>query len=358
MSERPFPQLPVHWYFDQKVHDAEVELLFKNGPQYVGHQLMVPDLNDFYTLEWMGHAQMLVHNEAGIELISNVCRHRQALMQMGRGNRPNILCPIHRWSYDNQGRLKGAPHFPENPCLHLDRSSLQNWKGLLFQGPRDVARDLAQLGFNLDFSGYMLDEVVIDDLECNWKAFMETYMDDYHVVPFHPGLGRFVNCDNLTWEFGDWYNVQTVGVSNKWEWPGTQTYAEYHEALLKYQGGELPERGAIWMTYYPNVMIECYPHMLIISTVIPRGVGRTTNVAEFYFPAEILRDRPEFAQASKAAYLETALEDKEICERMQAGRRALYEQGRSEVGPYQSPMEDGMEHFHRFLREQLDRHLR
>jgi len=51
--------------------------------------------------------------------------------------------------------------------------------------------------------------------------------------------------------------------------------------------------------------------------------------------------------------IETAAEDREICERMQAGRKALWRQGRNEAGPYHSPYEDGMLHFHEFVQRQL-----
>ncbi len=101
-------------------------------------------------------------------------------------------------------------------------------------------------------------------------------------------------------------------------------------------------------------MLEWYPHVLVVSTLIPRGVDRTTNVVEFYYPEEIALFEREFVEAEQAAYMETAAEDDEIAERMDAGRRALYAAGRSEVGPYQSPMEDGMQHFHEFLRRELD----
>ncbi len=70
------------------------------------------------------------------------------------------------------------------------------------------------------------------------------------------------------------------------------------------------------------------------------------NVVEFDYPEEIAAFEPEFIEAQKAAYMETAIEDDEIGERMDAGRRALMERGDNEVGPYQSPMEDGMQHFH------------
>ena len=355
---RAASQLPVSWYCDPAVYAAEQRLLYARAPSYVGHELMVPNVGDYCVLEWRDNAQALVRNAQGIELVSNVCRHRQAIMLKGRGNGSHIVCPIHRWTYDLKGELLGAPHFAENPCLNLGRSPLSNWNGLLFDGKRDVHRDLAALSVHdFDFSNHVLDRIEIHECNYNWKTFIEVYLEDYHVVPFHPGLGQFVTCDDLKWEFGDWYSVQTVGVNNGLARPGTATYARWHRAVVDFYRGETPPHGAIWMVYYPNIMLEWYPHVLVISTLIPRGVDRTTNVVEFYYPEEIALFEREFVEAEQAAYMETAVEDDEIAERMDGGRNALYRQGRSEEGPYQSPMEDGMQHFHEFLRRELDAHV-
>jgi phenylpropionate dioxygenase-like ring-hydroxylating dioxygenase large terminal subunit len=352
---RATSQLPVSWYCDPAVYDAEQRLLLPRGPGYVGHELMVPNPGDYYALAWRDNAQALVRNAQGVELVSNICRHRQAIMLKGRGNAPNIVCPIHRWTYDLKGQLLGAPHFADKPCLDLGRSPLANWNGLLFDGTRDVRRDLAALGVhNFDFSDHVLDRVEIHECGYNWKTFIEVYLEDYHVAPFHPGLGQFVTCDDLKWEFGAWYSVQTVGVNNGLAKPGTKTYARWHKAVVDFSRGKTPPHGAIWMVYYPNIMLEWYPHVLVISTLIPRGVDRTTNIVEFYYPEEIALFEREFVEAEQAAYMETAVEDDEIAERMDAGRKALYRLGRSEEGPYQSPMEDGMQHFHEFLRRELD----
>jgi choline monooxygenase len=107
------------------------------------------------------------------------------------------------------------------------------------------------------------------------------------------------------------------------------------------------------MVYYPNIMIEWYPHVLIVSTLLPKGVDKTSNVIEFYYPEEIALFEREFVEAEQAAYFETAVEDDEIALRMDAGRRALYNRRTNEVGPYQSPLEDGMQHFHEFLRREV-----
>lgn len=355
-------QLPVTSYFDQALFEREKRLIFESGPRYVGHQLAVPNPGDYFALPQEAEGRALARNpQGGIELISNVCRHRQAVMLKGRGSLQteakghaggNIVCPLHRWTYSPQGELLGAPHFKHDPCLNLHNYKLREWNGLLFEdNGRDIAADLAGMGVakDLSFEGFALDHVEMHECNYNWKTFIEVYLEDYHVVPFHPGLGNFVTCDDLSWQFGDWYSVQQVGITSLAR-PGSATYAKWHKAVLDYYGEKKPEHGAIWLTYYPNIMVEWYPHVLVVSTLIPTDVNKTTNVVEFYYPEDIVEFEREFVEAEQAAYMETAVEDDEIGERMDRGRLALYKAGRNEFGPYQSPFEDGMQHFHEFYR--------
>lgn len=353
-------QPPLSWHFDPRVLEVEQRVLFDRGPVYVGHELLAPDLGDYHVLDWKDSASMLVRNENGVELLSNICRHRQATILQGRGSARNIVCPVHRWTYQLDGKLMGAPHFPQNPCLHLDKTPLQSWNGLLFAGKRDIARDLAGVPAfrELDFSGHMLDRVEVDEYAFNWKTFIEVYQEDYHVEPFHPGLGHFVNCDDLRWEFGEWYSVQTVGINNGLRKAGSAVYDKWQQQVLQYYNGKPPKYGAIWMTYYPNIMVEWYPGTLVVSTIVPRGTDACTNIMEFYYLEDIVLFEREFVEAEKAAYRETALEDDAICLRMHQGRKSLHQRGIEESGPYQSPTEDGLQHFHEFLRRNLDPHLK
>jgi len=358
------PALPIDWYFDPKIYALEQELLFKRGANYVGHELMTPNTGDFNVLDWLhGGGKMLVNNANGIELLSNVCRHRQAQMLQARGSTKDqaqhIVCPFHRWTYDTQGQLVGAPQFPNNPCLHLNKTPLSNWNGLLFAGPRDIHSDLAKLGVaaDMDFSGFVYESTQITEYKFNWKTFIEVYLEDYHVVPYHPGLGNFVNCDELKWEYGEMYSVQTVGVQDHLSTPGSAVYNRWHQQVKRYREGRDPAHGAIWLTYYPALMVEWYPHTLVVSNIIPTGVDSCLNVVEFYYPEDIALFERDFVEAEQAAYRETAVEDDDICYGMQKGRKALYEQGLSQAGPYQSPMEDGMVHFHEWLRRMIEPHL-
>ena len=100
-------QLPVSSYFDEALYQRELKNIFQRGPRYVGHALSVPNVGDYATLAQEAQGRALVRTPTGIELISNVCRHRQAIMLQGRGsvNTPhqgvaagNIVCPLHRWT--------------------------------------------------------------------------------------------------------------------------------------------------------------------------------------------------------------------------------------------------------------------
>jgi phenylpropionate dioxygenase-like ring-hydroxylating dioxygenase large terminal subunit len=357
--ERSRSQLSVASYFSEDQFRREMKLVFQHGPRYVGHVLSVPEVGDFHALSHEGEGRALVRTEQGVQLVSNVCRHRQAVMLRGRGNtRRNIVCPLHRWTYGLDGQLLGAPHFADDPCLNLNNYPVRVWNGLVFEdNGRDVAADLAQLGpkADLDFSGYVLDKVQLHECDYNWKTFIEVYLEDYHVAPFHPGLGQFVACEDLRWEFGAQYSVQTVGTKNELARPGSATYRKWHDAVLAYRNGVPPRHGAIWLTYYPNIMVEWYPHTLVVSTLYPKGPQKTLNVVEFYYPEEIAAFEREFVEAEQAAYWETCVEDDEIALRMDAGRRALMERGDDESGPYQSPMEDGMQQFHEWYRRAMKR---
>jgi choline monooxygenase len=344
-------QLPVEWYFDEKLFELEKKLIFDAGPGYVGHELMVPEVHDYRSQEWNDHARLLTRQPDGFYEMSNVCRHRQAIMLQGSGNAKNIVCPIHRWTYDAAGELIGAPHFPANPCLNLAKQKLENWQGLLFKGPR--------LGQCRSCRNESRGRAEVRRLQAGPRrtAPVQLQLEDLHrglprglprrALPPGPGQLRHLRRPDVA------VRRLVFGAARRHHLAGQArfaTYQQWHKAVLDYYNGQLPPHGAIWLTYYPNIMVEWYPHVLVVSTLIPQDVDRTMNVVEFYYPEDIALFEPEFIKAEQAAYMETAIEDDDIGERMDRGRRALMKQGRSEVGPYQSPMEDGMQHFHEFYR--------
>src|SRR4051812_9578348 len=99
-------QLSVSSYFDPALFKREADLLFKRGPRYAGHANWVPNDGDYYALPHERGGRVLLRTPRGVELISNVCRHRQAIILKGHGSLAdngasggNIVCPLHRWTY-------------------------------------------------------------------------------------------------------------------------------------------------------------------------------------------------------------------------------------------------------------------
>jgi choline monooxygenase len=171
----------------------------------------------------------------------------------------------------------------------------------------------------------------------------------------HPGLQRWVDAGNYEWGFGDRWSCQILGVRDGLRTQVSPNYARYRDAVLAYAGGRAPKYGTVWSILYPNVMIEWYPCALVVSTLIPRGPEHTTNVVEFYYPEEVQAFERPIVEAHQAAYAESAAEDLAACSRLHAGRRALWLSGEDDVGPYHTPHEDGMIHFHDWLRRETRR---
>ncbi|MEC5343730.1 Rieske 2Fe-2S domain-containing protein, partial [Brenneria populi] len=182
---KDIPQLPIGVYCDPAIYAEEQELIFRRSSLYIGHEQMVPNVGDWYALPHDNHSRVLVRNENEVALISNVCRHRQALMlgdfnvnapqhDIHRGNLcatgNRIMCPLHAWTYDIHGQIIGAPKFRDKPCRSLQRFPIFNVSGFLFEGARDPNHDIGALLLRpeINFSDYVLDHVELHNCKCNW----------------------------------------------------------------------------------------------------------------------------------------------------------------------------------------------
>jgi len=184
----------------------------------------------------------------------------------------------------------------------------------------------------------------------NWKTFIEVYLDDYHVNPFHPGLGNFVDCNKLKWVFCDSFSVQAVGIS-EFKQEGTSTYQKWQDQVISFDKSGNLVWGAVWMLIYPNIMIEWYPQTIVVSTVYPLEPQRTLNVTEFYYAEEIAMFNEEYVQAQKEAYRETAKEDDEIAERMEQGKQSERTKNKANPNFLHPTLEKGIPEFYKYLKE-------
>jgi phenylpropionate dioxygenase-like ring-hydroxylating dioxygenase large terminal subunit len=348
--------LPVSWYFDPAVLELERRELFAAGPTYAGHGSMVREEGDYVALGAQQSGRLLVRHEGQVHLLSNVCRHRQAQLVSGSGRVKNIVCPIHNWTYNLDGSQIAAPHFSQNPCLDLPKTELTEWNGLLFSGPRDVRWELAPLAGWSELAGrdVVLERVDEELHDLNWKAFLEVYLEDYHVGVIHPGFRAFVDPADLKGSLqtavGERFCCERVSV--RWPLPtaGSPLFAEYQRILLDVCGGRRPEFAAVWFCLFPGQLIEWYPYSLVVTTYQPLSPTRTRLRSEYFFDRTVAETRRDYVEAGLAVLDEVTAEDHEAAERFQQGRQALFDRGDNFQGPYQGPMEQGLRRFHDCLR--------
>jgi phenylpropionate dioxygenase-like ring-hydroxylating dioxygenase large terminal subunit len=347
--------LPLASYVDPLLLEAERRRLQGVTAAYAGHRAWIPEPGDYVTLPF-DDGLVLLNDDGRPALLDNVCAHRQAVILDGRGRVGRaITCPVHRWSYRLDGSLRRAPGMDESRCSGLRNHELWDWQGLLFRGPagaRDTLADLDEwaLGDHFAFDGYRLHHTTSELYDFDWKIFIEVYLDLYHVRPFHPGLGRFVDCDAVSWAFGEHWSCQIAPFGSLRG--GTPAFQRWCELLAARPGPE-PRYGALWLTLYPNTTVEVYPDTLVVSTIWPAGPERSLNVVEHYYAASLGDDLERFAKAQQVAYEETAVEDAEICSRMHRGKRALAGRGLDAVGPDHELLEAGIGHFHDWVRRHL-----
>jgi choline monooxygenase len=348
--------LPISWYFDPDILELERQQLFAAGPTYAGHTSMVRADGDYVALGGQQFGRLLVRTNGRPQLISNSCRHRQAQMLCGSGHVKNIVCPVHNWAYDLDGRQLAAPHFAENPCLDLERTELADWNGLLFTGPRDVRRELAPLDgwTELAASDYVLERIDEEEYDLNWKVFLEVYLEDYHISAVHPGFRAFVDPTDLRGAFqavrGERFFCEQVNA--RWPLPpaATPVFAAFQKVLMNVLGGRRPPFAAIWMCLFSGQLIEWYPYTMIVTTYMPITPSRTRVRCEYYFDRQIAETRRDYVATGLAVLDEVSAEDHGAALKLQAGRQALNERGENFEGPYQLPMEQGLRRFHDCLR--------
>lgn len=342
-------------YFNNEYQDKEIEALFnaEDSVKYIGHKLMAPNHNDFRVISNTNDRWTLFNLNGSHNIVSNICLHRQSKLLSGSGNRKTIGCKVHCWTYHNDGRVKSTPFFESPNITELKKRELSEWNGLLFDG-RTPEIDLKSAGVDqyVNFDKYFFHSSTTTEYNFNWKTFSEVYLENYHVFGMHPGLRDFVNPTDLEWVTGKDFSLQKVGINTALKMrSGTEKYEKWHNKISSEFPNELPRYGAIWIYIYPNVMIEWYPNVLVISTIHPVEPQRCVNHVEFFYPKDLYQKNPDYFKVQQEVYEETAIEDEEACLLLDVGRKSLWIRGESEYGPIEPFLELGVKEFYEYLKK-------
>ena len=340
--------LPSTTYIDAALYARERDTLFRRTWQVVGRAEQLREPGDFFTAELVGEPLLMVRGASGeLRGFYNVCRHRAGPPAEGCGSRKLFRCGYHGWTYGLDGALISAPEFEGVADFNLHQFALtpvrtEQWSNLIFVNLDSQARPLLEsLGelpqqaerFGLD--NMKLFERRTYDMQCNWKTYVDNYLEGYHLPSVHPGLNRELDYNAYTVE--PYRNHVRQFSPIRGAQAGDSTPRRYQEA----QDGLTTDY--FWI--FPNWMLNCYPDNVSVNIVLPLGAERSLAIFEWYLPQSEF-DKPA-AMASVEFSHEIQIEDGKICETVQKNFHShSYERGR-----YSVKQEKGVHAFHRLYAE-------
>ena len=191
--------VPGPFYIDPEVWAQENERIFARTWQVVGHREQLAKPGDFFTAELLGEPLLLVRGAQGeLRGFYNVCRHRAGPPAEGCGSRKLFRCGYHGWTYGLDGGLISAPEFEGQPGFDPKQFTLapvrtEEWSNLIFVNldpdAEPLVNSLGQLPKQAErfgFAGMKLFERRTYDMKCNWKTYVDNYLEGYHLPSVHP----------------------------------------------------------------------------------------------------------------------------------------------------------------------------
>jgi choline monooxygenase len=338
--------IPAAFYVDARIAEIEARTVFSQTWQLVGRVDQVEKPGQFVTATVAAEPIVVVRgNDGMLRGFYNVCRHHAAAVVTEACGQASLLhCPYHGWNYGLDGSLKGMPEFEGVKNFERQKNGLvpvkaDTWEKFVFVNLDPQAAPLT------DFLGGLVKRVAplgvsklryFDsrsyDIHCNWKVFVDNYLDGgYHVPHLHKGLSSVLDYKQYTIENEDRYCLQSSPMVSSEEDAATR------------KGDR-----AWYFWQYPNLMINCYEGYMDTNLVLPVDVDHCRVIFDFYF-GDVSDARREYNQQSVAVGARVQDEDLGICEAVQRGLKSrAYGAGRLSVR-----REAGEHLFHRLLTADL-----
>ena len=343
--------IPAPWYTDARIAQLELQNVFSRKWQAVGRTLQVEKPGQFVTAIVAGEPIVAVRGGDGkLRAFYNVCRHHaMTVMNEPSGHAQHMRCPYHGWTYNLEGELRGMTEF-EGVC-NFDRAQnglvpvrVESWENFIFvnldphAAPlHDFLGALVGLAQPLNFGGLEFVERRSYIQQCNWKVYVDNFLDGgYHVPHMHKGLNSVLDYTNYTIENVDRCCVQSSPVA-------VDKSSEASAAATR-KGDR-----AYYFWQYPNFMLNWYEGYLDTNLVIPLGVDRCEVIFDFYFGDTSEAQMP-YIRESMGVSERVQQEDIVICDGVQRGLSSrAYQAGRLSVR-----REAGEHLFHRLLAADLN----
>ncbi|MCZ6918666.1 MAG: aromatic ring-hydroxylating dioxygenase subunit alpha [Gemmatimonadetes bacterium] len=319
--------IPSSWYTDARFHALDDATVFAHNWQCVGYRGQVEVPGDYFLANVAGNPIIVIRGKDRVlRAFYNVCRHRGGPLATEDGSCEVLQCKYHGWTYLLDGSLRGVPKFDrvelfDRKDYGLVPVQVECWEGLVFVNLADAARPL---GDAIDGVKERMAPITIGnwqfahrqdyDVRCNWKVYVDNYLEGYHIPFVHPELCKLYDYQKYVTEVHPTYSLQAAPLG-----PEDNIYSS--------GGGE-----AFYFFVFPNFMLNILPGRLQTNLVVPTAADRT-RVMFWYFYEDVSSADAKRRIADDLAYSDRVQqEDIEICERVQEGLRSrAYDRGRFSV---------------------------
>jgi choline monooxygenase len=340
--------IPSSWYTDKDFYQLELETVFSQSWQLAARADQVTEPGKYVTTDIAGEPVVIVRGNDGVlRGFFNVCRHHAAaVMTEPEGKAAQLRCPYHGWTYSLEGELKGTPDFSgvcnfdraQNGLVSLEIAEWENWvfvktvQNLPESLEEFLGEELLSQTNPLRLTDLHWFERRHYQFDCNWKVFVDNYLDGgYHVPYLHKGLDSVLDYRNYMIENGEHFCLQ---------WSPIVT-----EGAEAQTGAVRKGERALYYWIYPNFMVNWYDGVMDTNLVVPRGVDQTEVIFDFYFPEVTSEEARARNRASVEVGQRIQDEDVAICKSVQRGLNSrAYHAGRLSVR-----REAGEHLFHRLL---------
>lgn len=333
--------LPARFYVDPALHAVERRAIFNRSWQLVAHVCQLRHAGDHVVADLAGLPVLAVRGaDKIIRVFHNVCRHRAGPIAQCDGLAAKSLrCRYHGWTYALDGQLRAAPEMAEAPDFNvadvrLPQLQVRVWQGLVFAASEDGAMDFdalvegidARIGIQRGLVHYGHHQRVGYDLACNWKVYIDNYLEGYHVPHVHPALNRMLDYRSYVTQTSRWHALQ---------------WSPLESGDSLYGNGD-----ALYYWLWPNTTLNILPGRLQTNRVIPVTADRCRVEFDFYYPTgdsgEARSKREADLQFSDAVQHE----DLRICQDVQRGLAS----GSYVAGRLNPLRENAVHHFQELLR--------
>ena len=327
----PFAQaraMPKSVYTSEIFLDAELKHIFGREWYCVGRASTLGQAGDFVTFELANQPLMVIRGMDGeLRCQSNVCLHRMSTLLEGRGNRRIITCPYHGWSYETDGKLRGAPAMKGNEDFckenyRLPQVRCEVWLGWVLVSLNPDARpvaehfaDAAELIRPFDMTNYTewFNESFV--WNTNWKVLAENFMESYHLPVCHAGtIGGLSKLDEMICEPSPpHFNYHTILKEPHFRIACAHPGNERMEGDLR--------RTTFLLALYPSLLITLTPGYFWYLSLHPKSVGQVHVTFGGGMSNDFLNDPdvPQLFETLKALLDKVNIEDKGCTERVYKG---------------------------------------